>query len=87
MMWFELEWPSKNSDLNAGPPGSGTIRRCGLVGGSVALGVGSEAQASPSVTLSPVHSDLGVELSAPSPIPCMPVCRHTSCNDNNGLNL
>ena len=66
--------------LNAWPIGSGTIRRCGLVGQSVALleegchcGAGFEvsyAQAMPSVAnsfLLPVEQE--VELSAPSPAP------------------
>lgn len=35
--------------------------------------------------LLPVDQD--VELSAPSPAPCLPACCHVSCYDNNGLNL
>jgi hypothetical protein len=76
--------PHRLMCLNAWPIGSGTIRRCGLVGGSVSLyGVGLKAsyvQALPSV----VHSlllllvDRDVELSASSPAPCLPACCHAS---------
>jgi hypothetical protein len=34
-VWFERQWPHRLI-------GSGTIRRCGLVGGSVSLGVSFE---------------------------------------------
>jgi hypothetical protein len=48
----------------------------------------SEAQARPSGLVSsllPVDQD--VELSTPSPAPCLSACLHTSCHDDNGLNL
>ena len=32
-------------------------------------------------------ADQDVELSAPSPAPCLPACRHVSLHDDNGLNL
>jgi hypothetical protein len=35
--------------------------------------------------LLPAHPD--VEVSATSLAPCLPVCCHASCQDNNGLNL
>ena len=65
-------------------------RRCDLVGGSVPLGVGFEvleAQASPSGSffLLPVGPD--TELAAPSPAPYLPLCLHTSWNDDNGVIL
>jgi hypothetical protein len=49
---------------------SGTIRRCGLIGGSVLPGVGcevSEAPARPSVIL----SDPDIQLLALFPVPCL----------------
>jgi hypothetical protein len=55
------------------PIGSGTVRRCGLVGGGVALW---------SQKLKPVHSlptDPDGELSPPSPAPCLPAHCHASC--------
>ena len=67
--------------------GSGTIRRCGLVGGSVSwseLEV-SEAQARPRVAFFPLPLDL--ELSAPSPALCLPAHCHASHPDNHELNL
>jgi hypothetical protein len=68
--------------------GSGTIRRCGLFGGSVSLGSGLRSSSPGSVAhsqfLLPVTPD--VELSATSPAPCLPACCHVSCHDN-GLNL
>jgi hypothetical protein len=62
---------------------------CGLVEGSVSLGVGfevSEAQARSRdfLFLLPVY--LKVELSATSPGPCLPVSHHAT-HYNNGLNL
>ena len=65
------------------------IRRGGLVGGSVSLEVDfevSKAQARPSGSLS-LPVDPGVELSAPSPAPCLPAGHHASHHDDNGLNL
>jgi hypothetical protein len=32
-------------------------------------------------------ADQDVELSAPSPAPCLPACCHASCHDDNGLSL
>ena len=70
--------------------GSGTIRKCGLVGENVSLEVGfqvSNAQARPSVFLFLLPDHLDVELSATSPAPCLPVGCHTSPHNNDGLNL
>ena len=66
------------------------IRRCGLVGGTMTLGVGFElskayARPSGSVFLLPVDSD--VDLTTASPAPCLPTCRHVSYHEDNGLNL
>jgi len=66
--------------LNAWPLESGTIRRYGLVGGSVSPRSGlevSNAQALPSVahSLLQLPSDQDVELSAP-PAPCLPAHCH-----------
>jgi hypothetical protein len=77
--------------LNAWPIGSGTIRRCGLVGGSMPLrGWGFEVSYAKTIP-NMEHSLLGLvdqdlELSAP-PAPCLPASCHGSCRDNNGLNL
>ena len=55
------------------------------------VGVGFEiyhAQTMPSeahLSLLPIDQD--VELSAPSPAPCLPGCCHASHHDDNGLNL
>ena len=62
---------------------------CGLVGGSVSLGVHfevSEAQARPRGLpfLLPAHLD--IDLSATCPAPYLPTCCHASCHDDNGLN-
>ena len=72
--------------LNAWPTGSGTIRRCGLVGGSVTVEEGFEViytQAMPSVidSLLMLPVDQDVEISALSPAPCLPA----HCQDDNGL--
>ena len=86
-LWrFEYGWPMRSS----------TIRRCGFIGGSVALleevchcGCGcwdSRVQAPPSKVICWWPSDQVVELSA-SPAPHLPGCCHVSCHDNNGLNL
>jgi len=83
-------------DLYMLGPGNGTTRRCGLVGVGVALleevchcGDGL-LRPSPSC-LRTVHSwlplDEDIELSAPSPAPCLPGCCHASCYDDNELNL
>ena len=76
------------------PIGSGTIRRCGLLGVDAASleevchwGMGfkvSGAQARLSVSL-PAVSD--VELSAPSLAPCLPASCHASHLGDNRLNL
>jgi len=82
----------------AWPLGSGSIRRCGLIGADVILleevchyGAGFEAsyaQATPSVTYSLLllaYHD--VELSAPSLASCLLAFCHVSCCDDNGQNL
>jgi len=56
--------------------------------GKCVTGVGSEvsdAQARPSVALSSCCLQIQIELSAPSPAPCLPLCHHVSCH--NGLHL
>ena len=53
--------------------------RCGLVGGSMSLGMGFEVLKA--FFLLPVDPD--VELSATSPASCLPACHY----DDNGLNL
>ena len=58
------------------PKGSGTIGKCGLVGGSMSLGMGfevSDAQARPGVTLFLMPVDLDVKLSATSPALYLPM--------------
>lgn len=79
--------------------GSGTIRMCDLFGVGVALleevslwGRGFEvsyAQALPSVGSSPLllPANQGIQLSAPSPVPCLSARCHVSLHDNNELNL
>ena len=70
--------------------GSGTVRMCGLVGGSVSLGLGfevSDAQGRPSVALSLMPANPDVELSAPPPAPSLPVRHYAFCHDNNKPNL
>ena len=83
MWWFEYAWTT----------GSGTIRRHGLVEGSVllcrqAFEVSSDTQAlsSREETLLLTAWDQDIELSAP-PGPCVPTCCHASYHDHNGLNL
>jgi hypothetical protein len=78
--------------LNAYPIGSGTIRKCGLVGGSMSLwgrALRSDTQATPSVvnSLFLMPSDEDVEFSAPSPALSLPPCHHVSCHNDDGLNL
>ena len=81
--------------LSAWPIGSGTTRRCGSVGVGVALleevchcGGGPWGLLCSSYTqcgsplLLPSHQD--IELSAPSPVPCLPVLCHVSHHDNSG---
>ena len=66
------------------PNGTGTIRRCGLVGGSVSLWrwalrshIFIYVQAMPSETDHfLLSSDQDVEFSATSPAPCLPVFHH-----------
>ena len=82
--------------------GNGTIRRYGLIGGSMLLGgVGFEfsyAQAPPTEEESLLMDACGrvsswmpldqdVELSAPFPASCLPACCHASHHDDNGVNL
>ena len=47
----------------------------------------SEAQAGPSGFSFLLPADLDIELSAPSPVPCLLVCSHAACCDENGVNL
>ena len=78
--------------LNIWPTGIGTIRRCGLVGGSVSLwGVGFEVSYVQAIlnvahTLLLLTLDENGELSAPSPATCQPACCHASHHDDNELN-
>ena len=73
--------------------GSGTIRMCGLVGVGVALleEVYHFGDLPPSCLVnSPLWAAAGsiVELSAPSPAPCLPrCCCHASRLDDSVLNL
>ena len=56
----------------------------------VTVGVGFEvsyAEAMPSVAQSPIAEDQDAELSAPSPVPCLPVWNHDSHYDDNRLNF
>ena len=56
----------------------------------MSLGLGfevSEAQARPSISLFLLPDNLDVELSAPLPAPCLPVCHHASHYDHKRLNL
>ena len=64
--------------------------RCGLGGGSVSLKVGfevSKAPDRPNVTLFLLPVNLDIELSIPTPLPCLQAGYHASCHDNNELNL
>lgn len=84
-------------DLNKNGPhrciGSGTFRRYGLVGRSVSLEVGATLKfqkLKPDVAASCLFLlplDPNVELSATSPVPCLPVYHHAFYQDGNGLNL
>ena len=70
--------------LNMFGQGSGTVRRCGLVGGSLSLwrwALRSSSKFPESQTL-----DEDVELSAP-PAPHLSESCHASCYDDDGLNL
>jgi len=68
---------------------NGTIRRCGLVGRSVSLGMGFEvSDVSIQVQchylfLLPLDPD--VEPSTTSPAPCLPVSHHASRHDDSAL--
>jgi hypothetical protein len=80
--------------------GSGIIRRCGLIGGAVALleemchCICRWALGSPVLRLHPVWkivssllpSNHNIELLVP-PAPCLPGHCHASHSDGNGLNL
>jgi hypothetical protein len=83
-----------------GPMGSGTIRKCGLVGIGVALleevchCVGRfwgllvlKLHPEQKAVPSWLPLDQFIELSAPFPAPCLPSWCPASCHDNNGLNL
>ena len=66
--------------LNMFGPGSGTLRRCDLVGGSVSLwGLGFETLllATWEAVFTCLPSEQDVELSAP-PVPGLPGCCHAS---------
>ena len=71
--------------VNDWPTGSGTFRRCGLVGGIVSLwGCALKPQVIKIGLL--LHSlllpaDQDVELSRPSPAPRLPACHHVSYYD------
>jgi hypothetical protein len=78
--------------IGSGPIGRCSLAgvKCDLVGRSMSLEAGfevSDAQAMPSVTLFLLPANPDVELSATCVAPCLPVCYHASCHDNNGLNL
>jgi len=82
-------------------PGSCTGRRCGLIGGGVALleevwpccrrcvivGFETFFLSTWETVFSLLPSDWDVELSAPSLAPCLSGCCHASCFDDNGRNL
>jgi hypothetical protein len=60
-------------------------KKCVIMGSGFEV---SYAQAMPSMTHSLLLAvDLDVELSAPSPAPCLPAHCHASCHDDNGLNF
>jgi hypothetical protein len=72
--------------------GHSTIKRCGLLAGSLSLWGGlqgllcsSYAQCGSQSLLLPDDQD--AELSAPFTASCLPACCHASCHDNHGLNL
>jgi hypothetical protein len=77
--------------------GNGTISRCGLLRGGVALLEdichcgGGHGDPPPSCLTDSVFSwfplEQDAELSAPSPAPFLPGYCHASCHDDNGLNL
>ena len=46
-----------------------------------------QARCSVSLSLFLLPADPDVELSAPSPAPCLSAHYHASCHDDNGLNL
>lgn len=67
--------------LNALFIGSDTIRGCGLVE------AGKTLLEEVCLILFLLPTDLNVELSATSPALCLTVYNHTSCHDNNVLNI
>lgn len=80
--WFEYAWPME----------SGSIRRCGLVGGGVSLwgglrGLLGSSSAQCGIPFSFwLSSEQDVELSTPI-APCLPAYCRASCQDDNGLSL
>ena len=69
--------------------GNGTIRRCGLAGGSALLRSRFWNLKCSSWVLAwhsfPAACESFTELSVPSPAPCLPVCLHASCHDDKEL--
>ena len=66
------------------------VRRHGLLGGSMSLGVGfelSKAHTGPGFFLSLLPANQDVKLSAVSPAPYPPMCFHAPCHDDNALSL
>jgi hypothetical protein len=83
----------RDSCLYAWPIESDTSRRCGFIGVGVALleevchlEAGFESYV---LKLRPVtqSSFSCLRSSCRAPLPCLPVCRHASHHDGNGLNL
>ena len=69
---------------------SGTIRRCGLVGGSVSIRVGfevSDAHTRLNFCLFLLLANPDVDILTLFRAPGLPVCYYASCHDNNGLNF
>ena len=87
----ETLWPKRKlgyGGLKMLGPGNGTIRRCGLVGGSASLwgGLWDPPPSFLTTVCSWLPLDEDVELSAP-PAPCLSGCSCVSYYNNNGLKL